>query len=146
MKPKSKPAPPEVREAIKRCCEEGRVEFADDISLLNGPRGTLSIKEIVTWGPWRKEHKGETLGNDGGFEINWRRPGCGWGGATFHIEDGRWYCDDEFMGREFIKELATLAQAWDGEWQCKDEMPKERVLQILSEVQTIELRSDTEDF
>ncbi len=130
------------RKTIIQCLEDGRVGFADDVELLNGPRGALSIREIVTWGKWSKQLNGETVGNDGGFEISWRAPGCGFGGATFHLKNGQWKCDDEYMGREFITELVALAQSWDGNWQCHESMPKESVIQTLSTVQSIELRSD----
>ncbi len=54
---------------------------------------------------------GANVRNEGGFEINWSKPGVGFGSATFVIKDGKLTCDDECMGLDFIKEvLNALAE------------------------------------
>ena len=113
-------APPEVREAIKQACLEGRVEPANPEAFDGFLQGistgdidwTLTGTTVAKfWGPWKKEDipPGNTLnydsGNDGGFIIQWATKGAGFGEATFYLKDGKLRCDSEGMGRDFIKEV-----------------------------------------
>lgn len=95
----------EAAKKIKKCIEEGRVRWADDPGLFSRKEGPASINSIEFWGPWKKEKDGETLGNEGGISIHWRKPGVGFGEIVFCMKNGRLECDSETMGRKFAAEI-----------------------------------------
>jgi len=92
-------ATPEDRETIKRCIEEGRVEFAGDIALFSAPDGPAEVSSVECWGKNKR--------NDGGFVVNWIKPGCGFGQLTFYLRDGKLRCQNETMGPQFCKEVMS---------------------------------------
>lgn len=63
------------------------------------------------WGPWSRKECPVTLdpaaGNAGGFDVAWETRGCGFGSLTFYIKDGKLMCDNEGMGRDFIKKVLS---------------------------------------
>ena len=46
-----------------------------------------------------------------GITFNWSRKDVGFGQLYFYVKDGVMYCDNELMGKEFIKE--TLCKMVD---------------------------------
>jgi len=75
----------ETRDLIKRAIKSGNVHYADDVGLISQPSGPVEIKSLQIWEPYSREEDGRIIGNNGGFEIEWRKPGCGFGGLTFVI-------------------------------------------------------------
>jgi hypothetical protein len=52
--------------------------------------------------------------------FQWAKPGTGFGGFIFYYKDGKLYCDNECMSKEFLKERlckmvddAELTESWD---------------------------------
>ena len=98
----------ETRDLIKRAIKSGNVHYADDVGLISQPSGPVEIKSLQIWEPYSREEDGRIIGNNGGFEIEWRKPGCGFGGLTFVISlDGVLECHSETMGPEFVKEVLS---------------------------------------
>lgn len=133
-------ATPEDRQKILDCLRTGRVEFAGDIDLLNQPDGPVSISTVEAWNPWRSELDGKPIGNDGGIEVSWSKPGCGFGVVSFSLKNGQWSCDDEFMGRDFINQIIAMLRT--GEY--GDELVKKYMPEMLKVAETIKLRSEEE--
>lgn len=96
----------EARKQIKKCIEEGRVEWKDDPGLVNRKKGPASINSIEFFGPWKRtEDDGRVVGNEGGVEIHWSKPGVGFGELVFVMKNGKLECDSECMGRKFVQEV-----------------------------------------
>lgn len=129
-------ASPEDTQKIIECLRAGRVKFAGDIDLLSQPDGPLVINDVRGWNAWRRELDGEPIGNDGGFEIAWSKPGIGFGQVSFAIKEGQWTCDDEHMGRAFVNEIIAILRA--GEY--GDEIAKKYIPEVLKVAETIKFR------
>lgn len=39
--------------------------------------------------------------------VEWSRSGVGFGSVTFYKRDGKLYCDNECMSREFVRKVMT---------------------------------------
>lgn len=39
------------------------------------------------------------------FGLNWSAKGCGFGQFYFYEKDGKIFCQNEYMGKEFIKRI-----------------------------------------
>ena len=91
----------EPKKKIKKCIEQGQVEFADDPGLISRKEGPASINSIEFWGPWKNERGG----NEGGISIHWRKPGIGFGELAFFMKDGKLNCKSETMPRAFAEEI-----------------------------------------
>ena len=98
----------ETSARIKKALKAGNVHYADDVGLLSQPSGPVEIKSLYIWGPYSREEEGRVFGTNGGFEIAWRKPGCGFGGLAFVVSlDGVLECHSETMGPEFVKEVLS---------------------------------------
>lgn len=67
---------------------------------------TLTRVELEsTWAKFRKKIKGKTFGNDGGFSVTWSTKACGFGNLVFYKKKGKLRCDNEAIGKTFIKKI-----------------------------------------
>jgi hypothetical protein len=95
------------RQKIIRALEAGRVVIdpsaAEAIGRLDrdNPDFTITSTALECWGPWHEDDRG----NDGGFEIKWETRSAGCGRLVVCLEDGRLVCQNEGMGRRFIREV-----------------------------------------
>jgi hypothetical protein len=95
---------PERVEALNSLSE--RIRVAKSTGKWPKPDWTLTgVKVDSVWGKWQKKIHGETLGNDGGFEVSWSTVSCGFGGLTFYLKDGKLHCDNEGMSKKFIMKV-----------------------------------------
>lgn len=63
---------------------------------------------------------GQTADVSGGAEVSWATKGAGFGTLTFFMKDGKLMCDNQMMGRKFIKRV--FCKLID-EMQLQDEEP-----------------------
>lgn len=101
----------EAKEKILNAFEKGNVVVSDraaesfaNMDLGNPDRVadfTITHIELSCWSPWKR---GE-LGNEGGFEIKWETKNCGFGSTTVYVKDGKIQCDNEAMGKTFIRSV-----------------------------------------
>jgi hypothetical protein len=101
----------EAREKITKAIESGNVvvsEMAEasfaNMDLDNPDRVadfTITDIKLNCWGPWKKAD----FGNEGGFEIQWETVNCGFGSTTVYVKDGKIKCDNEAMGKNFIRSV-----------------------------------------
>lgn len=89
-------ASPEDRKLIRDLAAAGKIRCADDPALRFAPDGPVRIRSVEFWG--KNDY------NEGGFIVNWSKPGCGFGQLTFYSRDGKICCDAETMGLDFCKE------------------------------------------
>jgi hypothetical protein len=71
------------------------------------------------WG----QGEGTCISDGGGVEVSWGTKGAGFGTLTFFLQDGKLRCDNQMMGRDFIKRV--LCKLVD-EMQLQDEPPHEK--------------------
>lgn len=112
--------------------------------------------ETVEFG-YRFNRKDSGVVRRKGFCLVWAAKGIGFGEAIFYqIEeekfrfgpDVKWYCDDEFMGMEFIDQL-LLAYAKKHPIKPNDRKSRERIANAVSTLfgyQDLELESDERVF
>lgn len=104
-----KTAAAKIREAaVKgniRCTP--RVERALSNVDLRNPDFTIVEVELHGWGAWEREKDGQKFGNLGGFAIDWvaKSAGCGTMSVYIDKEDGKIHCQNEYMGKQFLKDV-----------------------------------------
>ncbi len=115
----SKPITKRQRARLLRAAKNG-IEFANPAAVNNmlarmnaGKKPDWTLTEVTLdppWKGWRRRPRkgpfaGQTLGNDGGFEVRWATVSAGFGGFSFRLKDGKIYCDNEGCKRDFVKRV-----------------------------------------
>ena len=83
----------ETRETIKRLAQEGKVEFAGDVSKISTVNPDFTITSVKLMSP--------------AFTIAWETVSAGFGTTAFYVKNGELYCANECMGKKFLTSLMT---------------------------------------
>jgi hypothetical protein len=95
--------PEEAKQAAVEAIKAGRVDmapgFVESVNsmALENPDFTIVGIRLRCWGP--------NVRNGGGFRVEWDTVSAGFGSTAFYLKDGKLRCDNEGMGREFLKSV-----------------------------------------
>ena len=100
-------ASPEERERIKNACRDGRIvcESLDALDRVlhaahTGQKPDFTVTDVELAECWAP-----STNNSGGFRVYWETVSAGFGETTFFLKGGKLHCDNEAMGRDFIKKV-----------------------------------------
>jgi hypothetical protein len=90
----------ETRDTIKRFAQEGKVEFAGDVSNINLADPDFTVEKVELIGVHSDD-------NEIGFGLGWETVSAGFGTTEFYVKNGKLYCANECMGKKFLTSLMT---------------------------------------
>jgi hypothetical protein len=99
------------RETIKRLAKEGKVELSSEdeaaLNRMTKPGIIYKVSSEPDFTLRKVQLTGATELEDGGyaFDLAWQTESAGFGHICFWSKDSLLHCDNEAMGRDFLKKV-----------------------------------------